>query len=271
MITVIENKKGINIKERIRELIDFRELLWTLAYRDFRVKYSQTILGGLWAIIEPLATAILLSIVFNKIAKANTYGIHPILFGLSGMIVWNYFSNVISQGSNSLIMAQNMIKKIYFPRILIPASKAIAAIPDLLIALVFTLIFYAIYWHEFTVNILFLPVFILLAILSALGIGIWFSAMNIRYRDFQHIVPFLTRIGLFITLIAYSVADVPEKYKWLFFLNPMTGVIEGIRWCFFGLDIDIFYFSISLAVNLLLLIVGFYYFNRMEKNIADII
>ncbi|MEZ4907359.1 MAG: ABC transporter permease [Saprospiraceae bacterium] len=271
MITIIENKKGINLKERFKELIDFRELLWTLAYRDFKVKYSQTLLGGLWAIIEPLATAILLSIVFNKIAKANTYNINPILFGLSGMIVWNYFSNVISQGSNSLILAQNMIKKIYFPRILIPASKAIAAIPDLIIALVFTILFYFIYYHDYTWNILLLPVFILLAILSALGIGILFSAMNIRYRDFQHIVPFLTRIGLFITPIAYSVSDVPENYKWLFFINPMTGVIEGMRWCFFNINVDIIYFSISLAVNLLLLIFGFYYFNKMEKNIADII
>ena len=269
--TIIENRKGLNFKQRIYELVEYRELLWTLAYRDFRVKYAQTFLGVLWAIIEPLFTAILLSFVFNRVAKANTFGINPILFGLTGMIAWNYFANVVSQGTNSLILAQNMIKKIYFPKIILPASKAIAALPDLLITIVFTLIFYFIYWHRIDINFLFFPIFIVLTLLSAMSLGFWFSALNIRYRDFRHVVPFVIRIGLFITPIAYTTLEVPETYRWIFFINPMTGVIEGIRWSLFGLSVNWNYFYISLGMTVFLFITGFIFFNKMEKNIADII
>lgn len=269
--TVIENKKGFNLKERIKELYNYRELLWTLAYRDFRVKYAQTFLGMIWAVIEPLVTTILLSLIFNKIANATTNGVNPILFGLTGMVVWNYFSNVIIQGSNSLILTQNMVTKIYFPRILIPSSKAIAALPDLGIAFVFTLAFYFIYWDSFSMKVFILPVFLLLSVLASLGLGIWVSALNIRFRDFQHVIPFLTRIGLFLTPIAYTTSEIPLVYKWIFFLNPMTGVIEGIRWALFGFQLNIFYFSISITVILVLFSSGFYFFNRLEKNIADII
>lgn len=246
-------------------------MLWTLAYRDFKVKYTQTALGVLWAVIEPLFTAILLSFVFNRIAKAGTYGINPVLFGLTGMLVWNYFSNVVSQGTNSLILSQNMIKKIYFPKIILPVSKAIAAIPDLIITLVFTLIYYFIYQKTFTFNIIFFPLFIFMAILSAVSLGIWFSALNIRYRDFRHIVPFFIRIGLFVTPIAYTTLEAPPQYRWLFYLNPMTGVIEGIRWSLFGLPLNWDYFLISVGMIVILLLSGFYYFNKIEKNIADII
>lgn len=271
MITIIENKNGINLKSRIKELKDYKELLWTLAYKDFRVKYAQTFLGLLWGIIEPLATAILLSLIFNKVAKANTYGINPLLYGMSGMIVWNYFSNAVTMGSNSLIMAQSMIQKIYFPRILLPASKAISAIPDLIISLIFTSILYLIYWDFVPLRLVLLPIFILIAIIATLGLGIWFSALNIRFRDFEHIVPFILRIGMFLTPIAYSLEDLPSKYKLLFYLNPMTGIIEGIRWCMFDIKPDTDFFILSIAISLILLISGFLYFNRFEKNIADII
>jgi lipopolysaccharide transport system permease protein len=271
MITIIENKKGLNLKQRIKELYDYRELLWTLAYRDFRVKYTQTFLGIFWAIIEPLFTAILLSFVFNKVAKAGTLGINPILFGLTGMIAWNYFANVVGQGTASLITAQNMIKKIYFPKVILPASKALAALPDLLITLVFTLVFYFILWHQISIYLVFFPIFLILTVLSAMSLGIWFSAMNIRYRDFRHIVPFVIRIGLFVTPIAYTTTEVPDQYRWIFFLNPMTGIIEGIRWSLFGLQMNWDYFYISIGMIIFLFISGFIFFNKMEKNIADII
>jgi lipopolysaccharide transport system permease protein len=271
METIIENKRGINLSQRLKELSDFRELLITLAYRDFRVKYAQTILGLLWAIIEPLFSAIILSLIFNKIAGVNTFGINPILFGLSGMMVWNYFANVIHQGSNSLILAQNMVKKIYFPRIIVPASKAIASLPDLLITIVFTLIFYFIVFDGITLNLLFLPIFIVLTIIVSLSLAVWFSALNIRYRDFQHIVPFMTRIGLFLTPVAYSSFDIPENYRWIFYLNPLTGVIEAIRWSMFNISVNWNLFSISLFVALFFLFSGFLYFNKLEKSIADII
>lgn len=271
METIIENKKGLNFKDRLIELYNYRELLVTLAYRDFKVKYAQTFLGFLWAIIEPLFTAILLSFVFNKVAKANTFGVEPILFSLTGVIAWNYFANVVGQGTNSLILAQNMIKKIYFPKILLPASKAIAALPDLFVSIGFTSIFYFIYWDKFSINILFFPFFILLAVLASMGLGIWFSALNIRYRDFRHVVPFVIRVGLFVTPISYTTYEIPTNVRWLFYLNPLTGVIDGIRWSLFGLDMQWDYFYISMFVLFLLFISGFFFFNRIEKYIADII
>jgi lipopolysaccharide transport system permease protein len=246
-------------------------LLWTLAYRDFKVKYAQTLLGVIWAIIEPLFTAILLSFVFNKVADAKTYGVNPILFGLTGVIAWNYFANVVNQGTTSLILAQNMVKKIYFPKILLPASKALAALPDMIITVIFTIIYYLIYWNQYNLQILFFPIFLILTILSATSLGIWFSALNIRYRDFRHVVPFVIRIGLFVTPIAYTTLEIPDKYRWIFFLNPMTGVIEGLRWSLFGLEMQWNYFYISLIVIIVLFTSGFYFFNKMEKNIADII
>ncbi len=269
--TVIENKNGLNIKSRIKELVEYRELLFTLAYRDFKIKYAQTILGVLWAVIEPLFTAILLSFIFNKVAKANTFGVNPILFGLTGMLAWNYFSNVVGQGTDSLITAQNMIKKIYFPKIILPISKAISAIPDMMITLVFTVIFYLIYANSYTYKIVYLPVFITLVILASISLGVWFSALNIRYRDFRHVVPFVIRIGLFATPIAYTALEVPQTYRWLFYLNPMTGIIEGIRWSLFDIKTDWELFTISMFTIIVLLLSGFYFFNKIEKNIADIL
>jgi len=164
-----------------------------------------------------------------------------------------------------------MIKKIYFPKILLPASKAIAALPDLLITLVFTTIFYLIYWRDFSINLLFFPIFIILTVIASISLGIWFSALNIRYRDFRHVVPFIIRVGLFVTPISYTTMEIPEKFRWLFYLNPLTGVIDGIRWSLFGLQMQWQYFAISMFVLFSLFITGFYFFNKIEKYIADII
>ncbi len=271
METIIQNKRGVNFRGRIRELYHYRELLWTLAYRDFKVKYAQTVLGILWGVIEPLLTAVLLSFVFNRIAKANTYGVDPVLFSLTGIIAWNYFSNVVNQGTNSLILAQNMIKKIYFPKIVLPISKALAALPDLLISVVFTTIYFIVYFPGLSSNLIFFPLFLSLSIFAGISISVWFSSLNIRYRDFRHIVPFVIRIGLFVTPIAYTTNEVSSEYKWLFYLNPLTGIIEGIRWSVFGLVMDWKLFALSFFVLVFLLISGFYFFNKMEKDIADVI
>jgi len=269
--TVIQNKNGLDLGNRLKELYSYRELLWTLAYRDFRVKYAQTFLGIIWAIIEPLLTAVLLSFVFNKIAKANTFGVNPILFSLTGIVAWNYFSNVVNQGTNSMILAQNMIKKIYFPKILLPTSKAIAALPDLFISVIFMFAYYFVFWHEYNVRIILFPVFLLLGVLSGIAVSIWFSALNIRYRDFRHLVPFVIRVGLFVTPIAYTTTEINSNIKWIFFLNPLTGIIEGIRWSLFNLETDWNLFGISILVLFALLISGFLYFSKVEKDIADII
>jgi len=269
--TVIQNKNGLNLGDRLKEMYNYRELLWTLAYRDFRVKYAQTLLGVIWAVLEPLLTAVLLSFVFNKIAKANTYGVNPILFSLTGIVAWNYFSNVVNQGTNSMILAQNMIKKIYFPKILLPASKAIAGLPDLIISVFFMSGYYLVFWSDYNIKLFVFPVFLLLAMLAGISVSIWVSALNIRYRDFRHLIPFVIRVGLFVTPIAYSTNQINSDIRWLFFLNPLTGIIEGIRWSLFDLDLDWKLFGISMLVLFFLLTSGFYYFSKVEKDIADII
>jgi len=269
--TVIQNKRGLNLRDRLKEMYNYRELLWTLAYRDFRVKYAQTLLGVIWAVLEPLLTAVLLSFVFNKIAKANTYGVNPILFSLTGIVAWNYFSNVVNQGTNSMILAQNMIKKIYFPKILLPASKAIAGLPDLIISVIFMLGYYFVFWRDYNLKFFVFPVFLLLAMFAGISVSIWVSALNIRYRDFRHLIPFVIRVGLFVTPIAYSTNQINSDIRWLFFLNPLTGIIEGIRWSLFDLDLDWKLFGISMLVLFALLTSGFYYFSKVEKDIADII
>lgn len=270
-VTIIQNEKGLQLRKTFRELYEYRELLWMLAWRDFRVRYAQTFLGFLWAILEPLATAILLSLVFNKVAKASTFGVEPILFGMTGMVCWNYFANVTSQGNTSLIMAQNMVKKIYFPRMIIPLSKAVAALPDLLITIVFTFILMLFSKNEIHITYWLFPFHVFLTVISAATISLWFSALNIRFRDFKHVVPFLIRLGLFITPIAYSTAEVNSNYKWLFFINPMTGIIEHLRWALFGLSVENNLILISCFSLIVLLFGGVLAFKTMDKNIADIL
>jgi lipopolysaccharide transport system permease protein len=270
-VTIIQNEKGLQLRKTFRELYEYRELLWMLAWRDFRVRYAQTFLGFAWAILEPLATAVLLSLVFNKVANASTLGIEPILFGMTGMLCWNYFANVVSQGNTSLIISQNMIKKIYFPRIIIPLSKAIAALPDLLITLIFTLILILTSKKDIQWTACLLPLHLFFTIVTAATFGLWFSALNIRFRDFKHVVPFFIRMGLFITPIAYSTIDMDKSYKWVFFLNPMTGIIENLRWALWGIDIESKYLWVSSISLIVFLITGLLSFFRLQKNIADVI
>ena len=268
--TIIQNEKGLHLRRTFRELYEYRELLWMLAWRDIRVRYAQTFLGFTWAIIEPLVTALLLSLVFNKVANASTQGIHPLLFSMVGMVCWNYFANVVSQGNTSLILAQNMIKKIYFPRMIIPISKAIAAFPDLLITIFFTFLIIILDSTKILVTALIFPVHILLIVITASSLGIWFSALNIRFRDFKHIVPFLIRIGLFITPIAYSTTEMDQSYKWIFFINPMTGIIESLRWALFGISVDVSFLWISTISLIVIFVGGILFFNIFQKNMADI-
>ena len=269
--SIIQKQKGLNLIGNFIELYAYRELIWILAWKDIKVKYAQTLIGFSWAVIEPLITTILLSLVFNKVANASTLGVNPILFGLSAMLCWSYFSNVALQGSNSLIMSQNMIKKTYFPRLAIPLSKVFASLPDLFVTIILTTIVFVIYPQVLTIKLALFPIFLLLVIFFSAGVSMLFSALNIRYRDFKHVVPFLIRLGLFITPIAYSTTEIDPNYKWLFYLNPMTGIIEGIRWSIFGHTIMWPYFLLSMLVLFISLTGAYIYFNYMQKNIADII
>lgn len=258
-----------------KELWAYKDLFYILAYRDLRVRYAQTFLGLLWAFIQPLATLTIFTVVFGRVAKVDTMGIPYPLFAISGLAAWSYFSFVLNQSGNSIIGAQEMVKKIYFPRLVIPLSKAIVGFVDFAIALLFIAILMLYYGFVPSGNIIYLPIFIFLAIISALAVGIWLSALTIRYRDFQHIVPFLVQFGLYATPVGYQAKDVinnlPEWATFVYYANPMAGVVEGFRWSLLGGGAPSIYAYFSFGVVLFLFLSGLYYFKRVERVMADIV
>ncbi|MBC8110754.1 MAG: ABC transporter permease, partial [Verrucomicrobia bacterium] len=229
------NKKRIGLN--FRELYQYRDLFFILAYRDLRVRYAQTFLGLLWAVIQPLATLLIFTLVFGRVFQANELpqNVPYPLFALSGMAVWGYFSFVMSNAGNSVISSQGMIQKIYFPRLIIPLSKAVVGLADFTITLIFLLA--VMLWFRFVPSgkLLFAPVFIIFTMIAALGVGIWLSALTIRFRDFQHIIPFMVQFGLYVTPVGYPASlivgneKLPAFVKILYFCNPMAGIVEGFR------------------------------------------
>jgi lipopolysaccharide transport system permease protein len=267
--TVIEANRRV-FSLNIKELIDYRELLWMLAYRDIKVRYAQAALGVAWAFLQPALTLLIFTLVFGRVIKVETGNIPYALYALAGMSLWSYFSNVISQAGNSVIGAQDMVKKIYFPRLIIPISKIIAAFVDFLIALLFLVGMMAYYGFMPSANSIASIGFILLTILAGLGVGIWVSALSIRFRDLQYVLPFIVQMGLYATPVAYPPTLVPEQYLWLYYINPMSGIIDGFRWSLFNSPLTN-YSIISGVVVLLLCTSGLYYFQKNEGEIADII
>jgi lipopolysaccharide transport system permease protein len=242
-----------------------------LAYRDFRVRYAQTFLGVLWAVIQPLCTLLIFTLVFGRAMRVDTGGVPYPVFAMCGMSAWTYFAFVMNQAGNSIINAQGMIQKIYFPRLIIPLSKAVVGFVDFAISFVFVLGLALWYRVPLSANIVFLPVFILLSLITALGVGIWLSALTIRYRDFQHIVPFLVQIGLYATPIAYPTWLIPERFQLLVHLNPMAGIAEGFRWSILGGQAPHPYAYLSFGLSLLLFLTGLLYFRKVERVMADIV
>lgn len=259
----------------LKELWLYRDLFWVLAYRDLRVRYAQTLLGLLWAIIQPLTTLLIISVVFGRFVKVDTGDIPYPLFAVTGVGLWTYFSFVLSQSGSSLIGAQEMVKKIYFPRLVIPLSKAVVGLVDLGVALLLIAALFIAYGGTPVSNIVFLPIFIVLTIIASLAAGIWLSALTVRYRDFQYVVPFLVQFGLYATPVAYPsevvIKNLPAWGTYLFYLNPMTGIIEGFRWCLFGGEIHFEFFWISMSFIVVIFVSGIYYFKRTERIMADIL
>ncbi len=272
-LIVDANKKSLGLN--LKELWQYRDLFYVLAYRDLRVRYAQTFLGLLWAVLQPLATLLIFTLVFGRAVKVDTGNIPYPLFAVCGMAAWAYFGFVLNQSGNSIISSQEMIKKIYFPRLVIPLSKAMVGFVDFAIALSFIAVFMFYYSITPSVNIIFLPIFIILTIISALAIGIWMSALTIRYRDFQHVVPFLVQFGLYATPVGYPaeliVKNLPGWASTLFYLNPMAGIVEGFRWSLLGGNPpgQLAYYSFAMVI--LLFITGLYYFKRTERVMADIV
>ncbi len=268
-IIIDANKKGLKLN--LRELYNYRDLFWILAWRDLRVRYAQTFLGFTWALLQPLATLVILFVIFGKALNVDTGGIPYPVFALAGLSMWTYFSFVLSQSGQSVIGSQEMIKKIYFPRLVIPLSKTVVGFVDFAVALIFLAVLMMVYDIKPNANILFAPVFILLNIMAALSVGIWLSALTIRYRDFQHVVPFIVQVGLYATPVAYPARFIPEKYQLIYNLNPMVGVISGFRWSLFGGDFPGYNVYIACGIIVLLFISSLYYFKSVEDVMADIV
>ena len=271
MSKIIVDANQSSFRIDFKELKNYRDLFYILAYRDLRVRYAQTFLGFVWALLQPLATLLIFILVFGIVVKVDTGGIPYPLFAISGISMWAYFGFVLNQSGNSVIGAQEMIKKIYFPRLVIPLSKAVVGFVDFGVALLMLVILMIVYHFTPSINIVFAPLFILLNIIAALAVGIWLSALTIRYRDFQHIIPFLVQVGMYVTPVAYPARLVPDKYQLIYNLNPMAGVIQGFRWSVFGGSPPDIYFYISMIVILILFISSLFYFKKVEDVMADIV
>jgi lipopolysaccharide transport system permease protein len=256
----------------LRELWNYHELLFYLIWRDIKVRYKQTALGATWAIIQPFFTMVVFSLFFGHLAKVPSDGVPYPLFSYAGLVPWTFFANGLSQSSNSLVESANLVKKIYFPRLSLPIATVLSGLVDLALALVMLLILMFAYGTYPTIRIVWLPAFLLLSITTALGVGFWISALNVKYRDFRYIVPFLTQIWLFMTPVPYSSSLLPEPWRTLYGLNPMAGVVEGFRWALLGLDTAPGALTlVSAGASATLLIGGAFYFRRVEKTFADLV
>lgn len=261
---------GRTEKNYWKDLWRYRELFYILSWRDIKVRYKQTVIGAAWSIIRPLLTTIIFTIVFSKIANLQKPGTYPYaLMVFAGMLPWQFFSNALSESSNSLIGNANLITKVYFPRMIIPASSVITSMVDLGISFIIMVGMFA--WYQFlpSWHIIFLPVFIALAFLCSFGIGLYLTAVNVKYRDFRYIIPFIIQFGLYITPVGFSSSIIPEKWKLLYALNPMVGIIDGFRWCILGDKMNWYSFSASMTIIILFLWLGIFYFRRLEKTFAD--
>ena len=272
-IVVDANKSSFSLN--LKELYSYRDLFLILAYRDLRVRYAQTFLGLAWAVLQPVFTLIIFTLVFGRFVNVETGSVPYPVFALCGMVGWTYFSFVMNQSGNSIIGAQEMVKKIYFPRLVIPLSKAVVGLVDFSIAFVLLLMLIFFYDVSVSINIIVLPVFVLLTILCALAAGIWLSALSIRFRDFQHITPFLVQVGLYATPIAYPgdvvIRALPDAGVFLFYLNPMAGIVEGFRWSILGYGSLHSVSFISFAMVIVLFVSGLIYFKKVERVMADVV
>lgn len=253
------------------DLWRYRELLFFLTWRDIKVRYKQTVLGAAWAILQPLLTMVIFSIIFGTLANLPSDGIPYPIFTYTALLPWQLFAFALTNSSNSLVGSQNLISKVYFPRLIVPIASVLPGLIDFAIAFVVLLGMMVYYQIPITIRILALPVFILLGIMTALAIGFWFSALNVKYRDIRYVVPFLTLFWQYATPVAYSSSLIPEKWRMLYGLNPMAGVVEGFRWALLGSGEVGSLLWVSVVVVLLFFVGGLIYFKRMEDTFADVI
>lgn len=261
---------GASEKNYWKDIWRYRELFYILSWRDIKVRYKQTVIGAAWSIVRPVLTTIIFTFVFSRVAKLENTSLAPYaLMVYAGMLPWQFFSNALTEASNSLVGNTNLISKVYFPRMIVPASSIITSLVDFVISFGIMIILMLLYWFLPPIQIILLPVFVVMAIAAVLGSGLYITALNVKYRDFRYIIPFIVQFGLYITPVGFSSSNIPEKWRILYAINPMVGVIDGFRWCLLG---DKMYwpgFFISIIVIVLLLWLGIWYFRKTEKSFAD--
>jgi lipopolysaccharide transport system permease protein len=256
-----------------KDLWRYRELFYFLAWRDILIRYKQTVVGVAWGVIRPLLAMVILTVVFGHLAKMPSDGVpYPILV-FCGLLPWQFFSNALAESGNSLVANANMISKVYFPRLVVPASSVITSLMDLVISLGLMALMMVVYRYAPGPRVFLLPFFIVPAFAAAFGAGIWISALMVRYRDFRFIVPFIVQFGLYISPVGFNSSVVPEQWRLLYSLNPMVGAIDGFRWCLLSGQHNIYWpgFALSVASVAALAATGIWYFRRMERTFADVI
>jgi homopolymeric O-antigen transport system permease protein len=267
---IIEPPRGWEGIE-LRDLWRYRELLFFLTWRDIKVRYKQTALGVAWAILQPLLTMVIFSLIFGQLAKLPSDGIPYPVFTYTALLPWQLFAFALTNSSNSLVASQNLVSKVYFPRLIIPIASVLPGLIDFAISFVVLAGLMAIYGIPLTARILTLPLFLMLVLATALAVGVWLSALNVEYRDVRYAVPFLTLFWQYATPVAYSSSLIPQKWRLLYGLNPMTGVVEGFRWALLGTGDVGGLLWVSILIVIVLLVAGLAYFRRMEASFADVI
>ena len=269
-VTVIEPARGWRLLDW-RELWAYRELLWVLTSRDIKVRYKQTVLGAGWAILRPFITMVIFSVVFGQLARMPSDGYPYPVFVYAALLPWTFFAAAIGTSGGSLVGSSHLVSKVYFPRLIIPLSSVGAGLVDLLIStgiLLLMMLYYGVGWSW---NLLAAPLLLLFVVFAALGVGTLLSALTVAYRDFTHLTPFMVQIWMYITPVIFPVSLVPERWQWLLYLNPMTGLVEGFRAAFLGKPFDLTGLGISFAIAIAVFLVGVAYFEKVERRFADII
>lgn len=267
----IEPSKGL-VSLHLKDVWEYRELLYFLTWRDIKVRYKQSLLGVGWSVLQPLLTMIIFTFVFGRFAGVPSEGVPYPLFSFAALLPWQYFASAVGRSGVSIVNSSNLIAKVYFPRLIIPLSAAIAPAVDFAVTLVMLILLMAYYGVVPTVHVVFLPAFFLLAFAAAMAVSLWLSALHVRYRDVGYVIPFLVQIWMFISPVAYPSSLVPEQWRFLYGLNPMAGVIEGFRWALFGQghppDMAV---GLSVAVTFVVLLGGLFFFQKTEETFADIV
>jgi lipopolysaccharide transport system permease protein len=274
-ITLIQPTRGL-ASLQLRDLWHYRELLFFLVWRDTKVRYKQTSLGVTWIVLQPVLSTVVFTLLFGGLLNVPSGDVPYPVFALAALVPWNYFANSLSRASTSLVNSANLVSKVYFPRLIIPLNVVIAALVDFAVSFGVLVVMMVIYRITPTPRVLLLPLFLLLAMLTALGFGLWLSALNVRYRDINYLVPFLVQVWFYLTPVVYGASLIPERFRWLLGLNPMTAVVEGFRWALLGttapvVSSNLGAFTLSLAVVFVVLASGLVFFRRTERTFADII